>query len=260
MSTHPQQLSSFAEKLISLNTYHEFGLQHLSSGAHADRVYLQVRKLKDFEEPMTDADKKRIVEAIYDEIGYRVPLELDVYTIGEAPAITGKLTALDNGRLLIVSADEWIGQESKMPDALWFDMADDGVIIMGGTPIGYEDLRIGSEVKGWNAGMVMTSYPGQTAGLKIEVTGVGTSISGDLSGMVDEMKVDGQNPDAGGYVVIDGQKYEWLNSVRVFAGEDRLPLALTDVQAGDSVLVWFTGYGDEEGPMQKRITQIVLQT
>lgn len=233
---------------------------HLSSGAYADRVHLQVRKLKDFEQPMTDKDKERIVEAIYDEIGYRVPMELDVYTVGETPAIAGKLTALDRGRLLIVSTDTQIGQESKMPDALWFDMADDAVILKDGTPIGYEDLRIGSEVKGWNAGLVATSYPGQTTGLKVEVTGVGTSISGDLSGTVDEVKADGQSPDADGYIVIDGQSYGWLTSVRVFAGKERRPAALSDVQAGDVVLVWFTGYGDEEGPMQKRITQIEIQT
>lgn len=131
-STHPQDLKSFAEKLISLNTYGKFELQHLSSGTRSDSVHLQIRKLKDFEKPVTDTEKERIVEAIYEEIGFRVPLALDVFTIGEQPAITGKLTALDNGRLLIVSKDTWIGQDPKMPDALWLDMAEDGVLAKDG--------------------------------------------------------------------------------------------------------------------------------
>jgi len=260
MSTHPQDLKAFAERLISLNTYDKFELQHLSSGAHADSVQLQVRKLKDFEKPVTDADKERIVEAIYEEIGFRVPLELDVYALGETPAITGKLTALDNGRLLIVSTDTWIGQEPKMPDALWLGMAEDGVIMKDGKAIGMGDLRIGSEVKGWNAGLVLTSYPGQTTGLKVEVTGDGTSLSGDLSGTVDEIVIDAQNPDSGGFLVIGGQKYEWVNSVQVLVGDDRQLAALSDVQVGDSVLVWFAGYGGEGELMQKRVTQIAIQS
>ncbi len=260
MSTHPQDLKAFAERLISLQTYGKFELQHLSSGAYADSVHLQVRKLKDFEKPATDADKERIVNAIYEEIGFRVPLELEVYTVGQTPAITGKLTALDNGRLLIVSTDTWIGQEPKMPDALWLDMAEDGVIVEDGKTIGFADLRVGSEVKGWNAGLVLTSYPGQTTGLKVEVTGDGTSISGDLSGTVDEIVIDAQNPDSVGFMIIDGQKYEWVNSVQVLDGENRRLAAISDVQAGDVVLVWFAGYGGEGEPMQRLITQIAIQS
>ena len=258
LSTHPQDLQSFASKLMSLNTYEKFGLRHLSSGSGARSVHLQVRKLADFEQPVAESEKKQIVEAIYREIGFRVPLELDLLTLGEQPSITGKLTAIDGKRVLIVSTDYWIGSEPRMPDAMWFGMAADGVVMKDGAPIGQQSLQIGNEVKAWSEGLALASYPGQTTGLKVEVTGAGTAAEGDLTGTIDEISFGHQNMEDN-YVVVSGQKYGLYDSTLVLLGEARTPVALADVKAGETVRVWFAGYGETNGPMQQLVTQIAIE-
>lgn len=256
MRTGSQDLSSFASRLMDLKVYETFRLQHMYSGAHADAVHLQVRKIGDFGQLPTESEKEAITEAIYDEIGFRVPLNLEIYTIGEEPFVIGKITAIDQKRFLIVSTEKNLGQDGEQPEAYWFDMAEDGILTMDGQPIETDDLQIGVEVRGWNAGLVLESYPGQTTGLKVEVTGPGTSVTGDLSGKVDEISF-GHADELQNFIVVDGHKYSIGDATRVRGGDGEA--ALTDIQAGDDVRVWFLGYEFGIGPGQRHVTQIFIQ-
>jgi len=247
-------LQKFAEKLTSLKVYEDRGLVHMSSGAGADSVFLQVRKKHDFDKPVAEQEVEEIKEAIYKEMGFRVPLDLQVYVIGETPHISGKVTAADSaGRLLIV--EEKGNQAEGMPRAMWFKMAEDAVILKDGKQIAAEKLKIGAEVKGWHSGLVMESYPEQTEGLKIEVTGPGTSETGDLTGTVEEVS-SGHADWMQNYIVVDGEKYQLPDFAAVLDGGNKVPIS--DLHSGDRVKLWFAGYsvGMENEP--KMVTQIEI--
>ena len=251
-----RMLQAFAEKLMSLKVYEDRGLVHISSGAGAESVFLQVRKKHDFDQPVTEQESEDIKEAIYKEVGFRVPLDLQVYVIGETPHITGKVTAMDGaGRLLIVEDKAVAGQDEGMPRAMWFKMAEDAVILKDGKQIAAEKLKIGAEVKGWHSGLVMESYPEQTEGLKIEVTGPGTSETGDLTGTVEEVS-SGHADWMQNYIVVDGEKYQLPDFAAVLDGGNKVPIS--DLHSGDRVKLWFAGYsvGMENEP--KMVTQIEI--
>lgn len=255
MRTAPQDLERFASKLTSLNVYEQLGLVHMSSGAGEDSVYLQVRKTDDFVKPVMGPELEEIKEAIFKEIGYRVPLELSVYTIDEVPHIVGKLTAVDDGRLLIVEDKDSGDREEGMPRAMWFRMAEDAVIAKDGERIAAEDLKIGFQVNGWHSGLVMESYPEQTEGLKIVVTGPGTSETGELTGTLDEIS-HGHSDWTQNFAVVDGKRYGISNSTVVMIGGERG--TASDLKSGDRVLLWFAGYsvGLENEPQM--VTQIAV--
>jgi len=247
-------LQKFAEKLMSLKVYEDRGLVHMSSGAGTDSVFLQVRKKRDFDKPMAEQEMEEIKEAIYKEIGFRVPLELQVYVIGETPHITGKVTAAYGaGRLLIVEDKGAAGQDEGMPRAMWFRMAEDAVIVHAGQKISAEDLKIGMEVKGWHSGLVMESYPEQTEGLKIEVTGPGTSETGELTGTVEEVSA-GHADWMQNYIVAEGKKYRLADFTVVLDSGNKVQIS--ELKAGDRVKLWFAGYsvGMENEPIM--VTQI----
>jgi hypothetical protein len=255
MRTGQQDLEKFANKLTSLNVYEQLGLVHMASGAGEDTVYLQVRKKDDFVKPVMESEKEEIKEAIFHEIGYRVPLDLQVYTIDEIPHIVGKLTAVEGDRLLIVEDRDSAGQDEGMPRAMWFKMAEDAVIAKDGERIAAEDLKIGYEVNGWHSGLVMESYPEQTDGLKIVVTGPGTSETGELTGTLEEISY-GHADWTQNYAVVDGKKYGLSGSSVVWINGERK--TVSDLKPGDRVLLWFTGYsvGLENEP--KMVTQIAV--
>lgn len=250
-------LESFANKLMSLKVYEQYGLVPITSGARENAVHLQVRKKADFDKPMTEAEIEEIKEAIFKEIGSRVPLELEVFTLGEVPHIIGKLTAVDqNGSLLIVEDQEASGQDDGYLQAIWFGISQDTVILKDGERINVGDLKVGYEVKGWHSAIVMESYPEQAEGLKIEVTGPGTSETGELSGTVEKVSF-GHADWMQNFVVVDGKKYRLTDFTSVLAGREKMPVA--ELKAGDRVLLWFSGYhafGMENEP--KLVTQIAI--
>ncbi len=253
--TSRQDMENFANKLMLLNVYEEKGLVHMSSGSTEESVYLQVRKKDDFVKPVMEPEIREIKEAIFEEIGYRVPLELQVYTIDEVPHITGKLTAVEGDRVLIVSGDEYIGDEQRMPQAIWFDMAEDAVILNNGSRTGLEELRIGYEVRGWHSGMVMESYPEQTEGLKIVVAGTGTAETGELTGTLEEISY-GHTDGAQNFAVVDGKKYGLMSSTVVRIGDEYA--AVSDLRAGDRVFLWFAGYSAGLENELQTVTQMAV--
>lgn len=251
--THPRDLETFAAKLGDLQVYETYELLPLSYGAGEKSVFLEARKKGRVEKPVTEAEKMEIAEAIFDEVGFRVPLELDIYELSEQPTITGKLTDMHGNRLLIVSTE----RDEGATDALWLGMAEDSVIRYNGVPVALADLKIGFEVQGWIAGAVMTSYPGQATGVKLEVTGEGTALTGDASGVVESITI-GQQDYMQNVMIVDGQTFGLSESTRVITDEG--DAELSDVKPGDSVFVWFAGYEAGIHPGRPMVTQIRIQS
>ena len=103
----------------------------------------------------------------------------------------------------------------------------------------------------------MTSYPGQATGVKLEVTGEGTAVTGDASGIVEEIAI-GQQDDLENVMIVNGRTYGLWKSTRVITDEG--DGALSDVKPGDSVLLWFAGYEAGIDPDRQMVTQIRIQS
>ncbi|MBB6637033.1 hypothetical protein [Cohnella thailandensis] len=142
----------------------------LSSSGSEDEVELQVRRIGDVRKPLDEEDLRRVEQAIYDEVGYKFNLELSALDVGGEPNTQGRVTAIDGTRLLIVDEERRIGVD-KSPDAAWynFNTADASLKLADGTDIALSDIRIGYRVQAWGEGLMLTSYPGMTSGLALDV-------------------------------------------------------------------------------------------
>lgn len=57
--------------------------------------------------------------------------------------------------------------ENEDPEAVWISLTEDALVIYNGD---HTRLEVGQWVRAWFAGLMFTSYPGQTMGVKLEVT------------------------------------------------------------------------------------------
>lgn len=240
-------LESVPAKLIQLkDVYVEHGVQAKSAYSDETTVYLEVRKLKDHRSALTDQEVDRLKKAVFQAVGRTFPLEIQSFTIAEQPEMRGQITAMDGNRVLIVNPDKLIGTEIMEPDAAWYSIGTDADIVNNetGDVIVPEDLRIGYKVNAWSDGMMLSSYPGQTSALRLEVTGTDPG-DGDAQGTIEEISIDEEDVWQS-YIVVNGEKYRLMPFTLYWAG-DR-PASIQEIEAGKRVQVWFVGYnaGSEE--------------
>ncbi len=176
----------------------------------------------------------------------------ETFELGEKPSAVGKVTAIDeSGRFLIVGPAE----NGKQPDAAWYDMAEDAVLESGGAPLLPADVKIGSEVNVWGGGLMLTSYPGQTEGLRLEVTAVDDG-EGELQGRVTGVENAGESVNRERYLEVDGTRYRLLPITRVWIGGQRADVA--DIRNGDVVRLWFIGY-EVGAEAERMVTQVSVE-
>ncbi|MDQ0878901.1 hypothetical protein QFZ77_007560 [Paenibacillus sp. V4I3] len=172
-----------------------------------------------------------------------------------SPNMTGKITAIDTEgrRFLVVSPDKFLDQAKKMPDATWFSILDNVDIEYKGKTFKAEDVKIGSTVKVWSEGNMKTSYPGQTGGIRFEITAIDPG-KGDAMGRVTGIEKTGEGLNENWYVNVDGVKYSLFIFTQVWKKGNLLNV--TSIKVGDQIKIWFAGY-DFEG-FEKFVTQVVI--
>jgi hypothetical protein len=248
-------LEKYVNMLSSLETvFKSHHVKFQSSYSNEHEGFLEIRRIGDHVRSMSDEEKTGFRQSIYEAVGAEFPLNITLYTIGDQPGMTGKISAIDKaGRLLVISSDKFLDKEKKMPDAVWYAMTDDADITFEGKPLQARDIKIGSSVKVWSEGMMLASYPGQTAGLHLEITAWDAGI-GNASGIVTGLEKTGEGVNEELTIEVDGVKHRLITIAKVwFNGENA---SASDIKVGDRVKIWFAGY--EVGP-EKMVTQVVIE-
>ncbi|KRF04783.1 hypothetical protein ASG89_20995 [Paenibacillus sp. Soil766] len=167
--------------------------------------------------------------------------------------VNGKITAInEKGSFLVVSTDKFIDQDKKMPDAAWYSISDHAVIKFKGEKLQLNEVQIGSTVKVWTDGMMLTSYPGQAAGLGFEIIALDNG-AGDASGIVTGLVSTGEGVNVERFIEIDGVKHRLLPFAQLRNGSE--PAQFSDIIVGKQVKIWFAGY---DFGTEKFVTKVVI--
>ncbi|MDR6549972.1 DUF3221 domain-containing protein [Paenibacillus qinlingensis] len=249
-----EDLQKYASQLITLEAVFEKHQVKPQSTYGTDKgVFLEVRRVGEHDKTLSDAEKSKFKQAIFKAVGAEFPLNITVYAIDEQSGTKGKITAIDGkGRFLVVKTDKFINQEKKMPDATWYAMSDDAVIMYEGKKFNVTDMQIGSSVTVWSEGMMLTSYPGQTTGLRLQINTLDDGL-GDLSGKVTSVTTSGEGVNLERMLDVDGVKYRMFPFTQVW--KDGVLIEAATMKEGDHVKLWFAGY--EIGP-EKMVTKVVI--
>jgi hypothetical protein len=250
-----KDLEKYVNNLSSLQTMFEsHHVKFLSSYSNENEGFLEIRRIGDHSNSLSDEEKAGLKQSIFEAVGAEFPLEISVYTIEEQTGMTGKITTIDEkGRFLIISSDKYLDQEKKMPDAAWYAMANDSDITFEEKPIQAKDVKIGSTVKVWGEGLMLSSYPGQTSGLRLNITSWDDG-KGDSRGTVTGLEKTGEGVNEVRIIKVDGVKYRLLPIAKVWINGENVNAS--DIKVGDQVKIWFAGYG--VGP-EKMVAQIVIE-
>jgi hypothetical protein len=179
----------------------------------------------------------------------------DRHVVEKQVEVSGKITAInEKGSFLVVSTDKFIDQEKKMPDAAWYSMSDDATIKFDGKKLQLSEVQIGSTVKVWTDGMMLTSYPGQAAGFRFEIIAVDNG-AGEASGKVTGLVTTGEGVNVERFIEIDGVKYRLLPFAQLRKGSG--PAQFSDIMVGKQVKIWFAGY---DFGTEKFVTKVVLDS
>lgn len=235
----------------------KLGYKPLTVDASDDEVEMTVRRIGDHRTPFLDAEIAEIRQTAYDLVGYRFPLAVTGWVLGEKPQMTGRVTAVDGNRVLVVDEAKKLG-EAQQPDAMWyaFDRSGDNRIRMKKTGIGLTvgRIQVGYTVEAWGDFAALSSYPGQTAGLELHIlsTDVGEP---DLRGTIQEIHLASEKDSDESYLVVDGKRVNVLRFTQ-YIESDHLILGDT-WKKGDRVEIWDIGYPvDSNGIAATRIERI----
>ncbi|KQX64890.1 DUF3221 domain-containing protein [Paenibacillus sp. Root444D2] len=254
-SISKQELEKYVNQLPLLkNVFDSHRVKFQSSYSNENEGFLEIRRIGDDSKLLSEEEETELRQSIYKAVGGEFPLNISVYTIGDQPGLTGKITAIDEkGRFLVVSSNKFLDKEMKMPEAAWYTMSDDANIEFEGKPVHARDVRIGSIVKVWSEGMMLTSYPGQTTGLRLEIMTRDNGI-GDARGNVTRLEKTGEGVNTERTIEVDGVKHRLLPITQVWVNDENADFS--DIEMGESVKIWFAGY--EIGP-EKIVTQVVIE-
>jgi hypothetical protein len=254
-SISKQELEKYVNQLPSLkNVFESHRVKFQSSYSNENEGFLEIRRIGDHSKLLSEEEEAVLRQSIYKAVGGEFPLNISVYTIGDQPGLTGKITAIDEkGRFLVVSSNKFLDKEKKMPDAAWYTMSDDANMEFEGKPIHARNVRIGSIVKVWSEGLMLTSYPGQTTGLRLEIMTRDNGI-GDARGNVTGLEKTGEGVNTERTIEVDGVKHRLLPITQVWMNDKNADIS--DIKMGESVKIWFAGY--EIGP-EKIVTQVVIE-
>lgn len=237
-TTSGEDIDSIPQKLMVLNAVYEpLGVQPNSAYGQDGKVYLQVYKSGKPWEALSEDEKKKLENAIYDSLKYTFPLEIESFVLPDQADITGKITAVDKDadRVLIVN-------DKDKGSAVWVKLPAN---VLGG-------LKIGYQVNAWSNGIIAESYPRQTTGIQVQVVNYDAGIA-DIKGTITAVHFDDADA-TNSYVEIDGQKYQ-LQPYTLYSINDT-SAKLQDIQTEVKAEVWLAGYqvAEEQIIAQLRIT------
>jgi hypothetical protein len=255
-SISKEDLEKYVNKLASLEAvFNNHKVKFQSSYSTETEGFLEIRRIGDHSKSLSDEENAALTQSIYEAVGSEFPLKISVYTIGEQPGMTGKITAIDDvGRFLVISSDKFLDEEKKTPDGAWFTMSDDADFVFEGKPLQAKDVKIGSSVMVWGEGLMLTSYPGQTTGLRLEIMAWDDGI-GDAKGIVTGLEKTGEGVNEEQTIEVDGIKHRLLPITQVWMKGEKVNIS--DIKIGNQVKIWFAGY---EVVPEKMVTQVIIES
>lgn len=229
----------YPDVLLQLRTvYTEFDVLPRSVSMTDEGAILEVRKLRKPWEPLTADERDMLKQAIYDALGRSDPLDIVSFAIPEQADVTGKITAVDGNRILVVSRSD---SANSNPQAVWVTFPPDTL----------GELQIGYDVNAWSDGMFNESYPAQTGGMQLQVVHFDVG-EGDLQGKVTGVHLGDLNADDS-YLEIDGQQVKLVHfTVFKLGGASA---EATEIKVGDQVKIWLPGYKITD---EKIATQVMV--
>jgi hypothetical protein len=148
----------------------KYAINVMASGIGQDHIMMQIRKYGDFEKPISSSELKLIRKTIFDVVGKEFPLKLDTMEFSQEGYMSGKIEKIEQDSVLIVNKLKKNGN-TQDPQATWVSLSKDGKIYMEGIPEvqSFDKLAVGQQVHAWTFGVMLTSNPGHTSVLKIEI-------------------------------------------------------------------------------------------
>ncbi|KIL35653.1 hypothetical protein SD71_12190 [Cohnella kolymensis] len=91
-----EDFDSIPQQIMALNNvYEKQGVQPHSAYSEEGQVYLEVHKSRKPWEDLSEDDKQKLEEAIFDSLHRTFPLEIKSFVLPDKADITGKITAVD---------------------------------------------------------------------------------------------------------------------------------------------------------------------
>ncbi|MCR8634291.1 hypothetical protein [Paenibacillus radicis (ex Xue et al. 2023)] len=136
--------------------YLRLSVQLMNSYTEDGAVHMQVRKLNEHREPLTEKEKLTLQQAIYDAVGHSFLLQIESFTIAEQPDIEGVISMIrkEERRVLVVDQEKYKPHENTMEGVYWVSFANDAQLYQknGKQPLKFEDLKEGQRIDGWSIG------------------------------------------------------------------------------------------------------------
>jgi hypothetical protein len=223
-------------ELIKLtDIYASYAVLPLSAYSTNERVFLEIRKQQKPWEALAAEETEQLKQDIYKAIGYAFDLQIDSFVLPKQADITGKITALDGNRVLVVGD----AMEDSNPNAMWVTFPNEMT----------EELKIGYRINAWSDGMVNASYPGQTSGVQLQIVDFADG-EGDVQGEITALYLDDPSIE-NRYIEVDGSKFRMLPYTIYQANGASGQSA--SLKVGSRVQVWTIGY---ELTDEKFVTQV----
>jgi len=168
-SFNSEALGAIQERMLA--DYRRIQDEHrivmLSGGGEGGWLQLDFRKYGDHKTLLTPEQRDALAFALYEKAGSVFPIRLSQYVIPKQPDIEGVIEAIGErgDRVLIVDRGRLLGPD-ELPEAVWVTLAEDAEVVFR---TGDGAFAVGQKAKAWFAGIMLTSYPGQTQGVKIEI-------------------------------------------------------------------------------------------
>lgn len=228
------ELSTDLTKLGEVYASH--GVLLRSAYTTEEEAVVEVRQANKPWEALSAKQADGLKNDIYRVIGYKFPLRIESFVLPKKADITGKVTAIDGNRSLVVGQ----AAEGGNPNAVWVTF-----------PAGMgSELKVGYGVNVWSDGMMLDSYPQQTSGVQLQVTDYSVG-EGDLQGEITEASI-GDDSIENNFVTVGGVKLQLLAFTNVT--EDGKPSTIERLKVGAKVQAWTVGY--EISPEQRFASQI----
>jgi hypothetical protein len=255
-----QELREIQEKITQHfdDIQEELGIEIQSIGTRKYDIFMTFRSLNAFGEKKSEEQLEELKQYLFELVGQEFPIELKHWTPAGEGDLKGKITDIDEARVLIVDRDQTLGQTGD-PTATWVSFTDDAEIIFQETGefLFFDDLTIGQRVEAWSTGMMLDSYPGQTAAVRLIIHETEKE-SEDILGEITMIKVL-EDPHFGGVLIhISDQVIQVPDNTKVYSSEQD-ELHVEDLEEGQQVRVWYRGYISFGEDRKEVATQIVVE-
>ncbi|MDQ8734212.1 hypothetical protein [Paenibacillus sp. LHD-38] len=137
----------------------QYSISVLETGDGTLKINMKIRSYGDVERKITPDEIDAIKKTLFEHVGQQFPLEITVEECcSKTDAMSGIIMEIDKVKKRILIPGTWLS------------LTDDAIIVSDNKEIEFDQLKIGQEVLAWSSGVYLTSDPGQTGVVKIQIT------------------------------------------------------------------------------------------